>query len=139
MLNIMPMTTAIMPQFIHNFIVYIVQLDSRVFSSNFYLLCQDTVFLFLTFCAQQYAPEKTCALFYTKLWLQYYMTEFIKKACFKILPIMLPLCLMLLVTYFAQYYAGIIGLGLAIYVNYYYVYCVHLQEGYVLCFLIYCG
>ena len=32
--------------------------------------------------------------------------------CQCILPIMLALCLMLLVTYYAFYYAGMIGLGL---------------------------
>ena len=32
-----------------------------------------------------------------------------------VLPIMLALWLMLLVTYYAFYYAGIIGLGLAVY------------------------
>ena len=35
-----------------------------------------------------------------------------QKDCFKIFPIMLALCLMLSKTYYAQYYAGMIGLGL---------------------------
>ena len=36
------------------------------------------------------------------------------KDCFKILPIMLALCLMLSGTYYAQNYGGIIGLGLTL-------------------------
>ena len=40
------------------------------------------------------------------------ITEDFIKSVFKNLPIMLALCLMLSETYYAQNYAGIIGLGL---------------------------
>ena len=42
------------------------------------------------------------------------ISQKIYKDCFKILPIMLPLCLMLLETYYAQNYTSIIGLGLPV-------------------------
>ena len=58
-----------------------------------------------------YAQEKTCALFCTTFWPDYHITIFYKD-CFKIFPIMLALYLMLSETYYAQNYAGIIGLGL---------------------------
>ena len=56
---------------------------------------------------------KTCASFCTKLWPDYYHKSFYKD-CFKIFPIMLPLFLMLLETYYAKNYASIIGLSLAL-------------------------
>ena len=48
----------------------------------------------------------------TKLWLLATSQKFYKE-CFKIFPIMLALCPMLSETYYAQNYAGIIGLGLS--------------------------
>ena len=64
------------------------------------------------FWPQYYAHEKTSAFLYqVSAWLLYYKSFY--KDCFKIVPIMLALCLMLSETYYAQNYAGIIGLGLA--------------------------
>ena len=108
MLNIMPITIAIMPQFI--IVTRLAQLGS---SRECYFSILPVVLgysaLILTYYTQYYALEKTSTSFYTKLWLHYYITEdFIKT--FKILPIMLALCLILSETY----YAGIIGLGLAV-------------------------
>ena len=62
MLNIMPATTAIMPQFIHNFIIFndyiLALLGSRLLCFPF-ALCYAAVFLYLTY----YAHEKTCGSF----------------------------------------------------------------------------
>ena len=53
--------------------------------------------------AQSYTLDKTCASFYSKLWLHYYITEdFIKSVIKSFLRIMLALCLMLSETYYAQ-------------------------------------
>ena len=55
-------------------------------------------------------------LFVPSFQLDYYITKFYKD-CFKILSIMLALCLMISMTYYAQNYAGTIGLGLYNYCN----------------------
>ena len=69
--------------------------------------------LFLTDYAQYGAHEKTCALFCTKLWVDYYIyCKSFYEDCFKIFPIMLVLRLIFSETYYALNYAGIIGLGL---------------------------
>ena len=52
MLNAMPITTAIMLQFIYDFIVLIItlkQLGTSLFLFNFYLVCSATVLLHLTY------------------------------------------------------------------------------------------
>ena len=52
MLNAMPITTAIMPQFIHDFIVLITtltQLGTGLLFFNFYLVCSAAVLLHLTY------------------------------------------------------------------------------------------
>ena len=69
--------------------------------------------LFLPYYAQYYAHEKTCASFCTKLQVDYFITKFYEDY-YKIFPIMLALCLILSETYYAQNYAGIIGLGLSV-------------------------
>ena len=52
MLNAMPITTAIMPQFIHDFIVLITtltQLRTGLLFFNFHLVCSAAVLLHLTY------------------------------------------------------------------------------------------
>ena len=97
---------------LYKILLFLLTIDqhSQALDFNFYLLLSQNAFLlFLTYCAQYYAHEKTCALFCTKWWLDCYLTKDFKlKDCFKIFPIMLALCLILAETY----YAGIIGLGL---------------------------
>ena len=65
MLNIMHMTTAIMPQLIHMYVILLItlpELGSSLLCFNFYLLCYAVVLLYLTYYAQCYAHEKTGAV-----------------------------------------------------------------------------
>ena len=67
MLNIMPITAAIMPQFIYSLIIFndyisIVRLQPVVFVS-----CYAAVLLYFTHYAQYHAHDKTCASFYIEL------------------------------------------------------------------------
>ena len=64
-----------------------------------------------------HAHDKNCSSFCTKLWLDY---KSFYKDCFKTFPIMLALCVMLSETYYAQNYAGIIGLQLGLTMCYFY-------------------
>ena len=63
--------------------------------------------------------ENLCLILYQVVaWLLHGKSFY--KDCFKILPIMLALCLMLSETYYAQNYAGMIGLDIVKYVCIYY-------------------
>ena len=60
--------------------------------------------------AQYYAHERISAsLYQVSAWLLYYKSFY--KDCYKVVPMMVALCLMLSETYYTQNYAGIIGLG----------------------------
>ena len=69
--------------------------------------------IFLTYYAQYYAYENTCI--YTILYQIVVLLQKFSLRLFKIFPIMLALCLLFSETYYAQDYAGIIGLVLVIF------------------------
>ena len=73
--------------------------------------------LFFTYDVEYYAQEKTCTSFYIKLWPDYCITKVFIRTVLKIFPIMLALCTILSETYYAQNYAGILGLGLGTYLD----------------------
>ena len=59
MLNVIPMTTAIMPRFVH--IILMIRLAYEVrLQINFNLLFPDSMLLFLIYHAQYYVHNKTC-------------------------------------------------------------------------------
>ena len=100
----------------HFLITRLAQLGSRLLFFNFFLSCYDAVLLLLIYYAHYYAHQKTCDYVCTKLWIDYYITKLLKD-CVKIFPIMLVICLMLSVIYYAQNYASIIGVGLTTYIG----------------------
>ena len=72
MLNIMPITTAIMPQFVYNFIIlitiiaYVVRVQT-VMSLFLLIMIGCSALIFDVLCSN-YAHEETCASFCTNLW-----------------------------------------------------------------------
>ena len=68
--------------------------------------------LILTYYAQYYAREKTCASFCTYIPRYNLITILQNFSSMLFFPFLLALCSMLLETYYAQNCAGIIGLGL---------------------------
>ena len=54
MLNIMPMTAAIMPQFVYDFIIFNDWISKFRLQINFYLLFQDSLLLFLIYYRNNY-------------------------------------------------------------------------------------
>ena len=88
-LNIMPITTASIQKFIYIFIAFnnqisIVRLQSDNYTLKFtYYAKIQCSYVFLTYYAQNYAHEKTCASFCIKLWHDYYITEVFIKTVLK--------------------------------------------------------